>query len=144
MQERYAYIYCWPIIHIEGCLVFPNVEVRVCQFHVMDAIQRWLNVSHSSLVEHDGKKGKTKSKKTFQVPKEAHADIARAFRFTQRCRQSDDWPTYVHAFDSAIKGICQQHGVPEQASTITSYFQDNFWCRDWRGGPEHLCAFKGC
>lgn len=110
--------------------VFPNVEVRVCQFHAMDAIQRWLNAAHP-VPAHPGKG--SKSRKTFLVPKEAHTDIQRAFRFTQRCREPQDFATYLNAFNSAIEQVCATHGVSEQSGPICDYFADNFWCADWRG-----------
>lgn len=112
--------------------VFPSVEVRVCQFHAMDAIQRWLNASHT-LGEPLQTKKNGRPRKTFLVPKEAHGAIQQAFRFTQRCRDAQDWSTYLNAFESAIEQACAQYGVPEQSGPILSYFKENFWCTAWRG-----------
>lgn len=98
----------------------------------MDAIQRWLNSAHS-LPGLPGKKSKSKSRKTFIVPKDAHADIERAFRFTQRCRDPQDFKSYLNAFESAIQQVCLACEVVEQCEPICQYFRDNFWSGDWRG-----------
>ncbi|KAF8593340.1 hypothetical protein BDV93DRAFT_461414, partial [Ceratobasidium sp. AG-I] len=111
--------------------VFPNVEVRVCQFHAMDAIQRWLKAAHPLPVDL-GKKTKSKSRKTFIVPEDAHKDIQNAFRLTQRCRDAQDFTTYRNAFDEAIGQICAAFNIPQQKDPICQYFNENFWSQDWR------------
>lgn len=98
----------------------------------MDAIQRWLNAAHPIPTPPE-KKTKSKSRKTFVVPKDAHGDIERAFRLTQRCRNALDFPAYLNSFESAIQQICATYEVPEMKELICQYFRDNFWSLDWRG-----------
>lgn len=132
MQASYFTLSHDAKIETNNIIVFPQVEVRVCQFYVMDAIQCWLNAAHPKPVS-GTKKLKSKSRKTLIVPKEAHADIEGAFRFTQRCRDSQEFVSHLNSFEAAIQQICTTYKVPEQSDPICQYFADNIWSVDWRG-----------
>ncbi|QRV99035.1 hypothetical protein RhiJN_27054 [Ceratobasidium sp. AG-Ba] len=110
---------------------FPNVPVRVCQFHAVDAILRWLHGSHTYNQDNNASK-QSKSKNTFKVPEEAHSDILRLFRYTQRCREAEEFDTYLDAFESGLKKICMDYSIGKQFHTICDYFKQNFWCPEWR------------
>ncbi|KAG8790885.1 hypothetical protein FRC12_010763 [Ceratobasidium sp. 428] len=111
---------------------FPKTPVRVCQFHAVQAILRWLHASHPYLLERDSTKA-SKSKQTFTVPEEAHTSILRLFCYMQRCRTAEEFPAYQQAFELGLKRVCDGHGVPKQYTAVSQYFKQNYWCAEWRG-----------
>ena len=66
-------------------VVFPGAVVRLCQFHVVQAILRWDC--------DDG--GVTKPPR---ISSEVKYDILRSFRVMQRCRTWEDWPGAMSQF----------------------------------------------
>lgn len=72
--------------------MFPSVFIRLCQFHVVQAISRW-----------DADDGKRES-----VPKigvKLKVDILVLFRSLQRCRSWGDWPKYKSQFEDALYAL---------------------------------------
>ncbi|QRV77110.1 Ulp1 protease family, carboxy-terminal catalytic domain protein [Ceratobasidium sp. AG-Ba] len=115
--------------------VFPDTPVRVCQFHAIQAIQRWLHASHAYILEVEASKQpkvrKSRSKQTFTVPPEAHSNILELFRYTQRCRNHEEFTVYQDAFESGLKQLCHIHSISRQFPTIQHYFRENFWSSEW-------------
>ena len=66
-------------------VVFPGAVVRLCQFHVVQAILRW----------DCGGGGVTKAPR---ISSEVKYQILRSFRVMQRCRTWEDWPTTMARF----------------------------------------------
>ncbi|KAF8596304.1 hypothetical protein BDV93DRAFT_514236 [Ceratobasidium sp. AG-I] len=109
--------------------VFPDVQVRVCQWHAMEAIRCWLRAGHAVP---NAKSGSKRTTKKHIVPEEAHIAIQHAFRPTQRCRQAQEFSTACTGFELAIEAICKEHNIPEQFEIIRNYFQKNLWCTEWQ------------
>ncbi|KAG8730395.1 hypothetical protein FRC12_020288 [Ceratobasidium sp. 428] len=111
--------------------VFPSSPIRICQFHVVQAILRWLKASHKAPSTKPAKKG-SKATKSVLVPQDAHEDILKAFRRTQRARTHEQFLVAQQTFEASIGDICTNYGVPEQHDTICAYFQKNWWSTTWR------------
>ncbi|KAE8238832.1 hypothetical protein A4X13_0g8360 [Tilletia indica] len=71
--------------------VWPETQVRLCQFHILQAICRW---------DTDAKAG---SQKPPGINRKDKPGICAAFREAQRCGNMDDWPAARVTFDAAIK-----------------------------------------
>ena len=67
-------------------VVFPSAVVRLCQFHVVQAILRW-----------DCDDGRVTAKAP-RISSEVKYRILRSFRGMQRCRTWEDWPAAMALF----------------------------------------------
>ncbi|KAE8221223.1 hypothetical protein CF326_g8600 [Tilletia indica] len=100
--------------------VWPDAQVRVCQFHIMQAICRW---------DTETKSGTYKPPAIARTLKPA---ICTAFREAQRCRRTSEWPTALKEFEERIKKIlCKEPaGTVKQ---VLNYFSVNWWSPPWHG-----------
>ena len=143
MDTQLLYI-CW-LCHT----VWPDAIIRVCQFHIIQAILRWVEERGH------GESGKL-SKKTAKRPKKhsghgklslptgAMKEILVAFRWVQRCRNTpnDRWQQAQTIFEANLQWICHSHNCADSLNVISKYFQDNWWCNEWRGGPKTVLVYK--
>ena len=120
--------------------VWPGAIIRVCQFHIIQAIVRWVEERGR------GESGKS-SKKTGKYPKKAGdggklslstkamKEVLEAFRWAQRSRNTADdrWVQAQIVFESNLQRICRSYNYAESLNAITKYFRDNWWCGEWRG-----------
>lgn len=111
--------------------------VRVCQFHIIQAIRRW-NRDSLGASQDSKKSSKVSSKKRIEnglpsLPIDALVDVLVAFRICQRCRCAEDWPLTQDVFETSVDHICQEYSIPRTAPVLKKYFQDNWWCHEWRG-----------
>ena len=104
--------------------------IRICQFHIIQAIRRW---DHELTTGNKKTKGKRRRRKTTSLPEKALVDILHAFRSTQRCRNIDDWPEAQAAFENRLFTVCVNYDVEDLNATLVEYFRENWWCDDWRG-----------
>jgi hypothetical protein len=123
-------------------LVFPNAIIRVCQFHIIQAIGRWAEGDHKGRAsEQDRRSGKRGRKKKGlpTLSKSALTEVLEAFRYAQRCRNTPDdpWPESQKTFEESLYRICQEHGDLDALKSITAYFKENWWCNEWRGWEFH-------
>ncbi|KAF9525919.1 hypothetical protein CPB83DRAFT_513029 [Crepidotus variabilis] len=114
----YDLIYCQTILIC--LLVFPQATVRICQFHVMQAILRW-DKEHGDTFE-------PQPRPTLSLQCK-HALLA-AVRRLQRCRLSEDWDGDVERFKCDVEKLCE--GSSASSKDILSYFRVNWFTEDWR------------
>jgi len=109
-------------------LVWPDMIIRLCQFHIIKAITQW---------------AKSKQKAPKGKPKPAHHELTEEslpklldlFRRAQRARSKESWKqTLSKTFIMGVKELQKEFGC--NASVILEYFQKNWWS-SWLGE----CAF---
>lgn len=114
--------------------VFPDAVIRVCQFHVIQALGR-ADLHHDDVDPGTEKVGVTKRKNRISVSKGARADIAVAFRRFQRYGGDDDPTTlneYKERFREDIVALCDDHSIEAAVPSIMRYFERNWFCNRWR------------
>ena len=120
---------------IYASTVFPDTLVRLCQFHIIQAIQRWMvdRGNGDKLSDPDNPDGGPAMK--LRLSKKAKADLLQEFRLTQRCRDTPDdhWEDALEKFERAVYQLCSNHGVLDVAPAIIQYFRQNWWCDTWCG-----------
>ncbi|KZT31044.1 hypothetical protein SISSUDRAFT_1038738, partial [Sistotremastrum suecicum HHB10207 ss-3] len=104
--------------------VWPKAVIRVCQFHVIQAITRYNSTSE----------GKKKGRKAIHMSEEMLGMLLVAFRSAQRCRDTKDdpWKAAHEAFNKQIRRICRKYSRLDLILILTEYFDDNWWCEEWR------------
>jgi hypothetical protein len=137
--------------------VFEKPVIRICQFHVAQAIgradfhsdeedtfQAATSENPDTSTGNTSKKttkARLKKKKTrrqrgrkLSVCKEARNAIVRAFRRIQRYRASDEEPfeSYLEAFRSDVRNVCKEYGIVEAVQPILDYFDRNWFSDLWR------------
>lgn len=118
--------------------VWPEALIRVCQFHIVQAIRRWVDERAREGMKdrvYANQKRKKKKSRAFSLPTKATAEVIVAFRYAQRCRDTADkpWAGYQLTFEGEIGRICTQWSKEEYADIIIDYFRDNWWSNEWRG-----------
>lgn len=126
-------------------LVWPNAFIRICQFHIIQAITRWEVDAHPKVKRHKhrkkGKKGK-KNTSNSETGTEAHnisepllVDILDCFRTIQRCRDtpSDPFAVAEQKFNAEVRAACIRHEREDRIRPLIAYFKDNWFCDQWRG-----------
>lgn len=129
--------------------------VRICQFHIIQAILRWLNSQlprragsglekprrsrpskrseDSDLEEAEGER--------FSANKELIAAILDAFRELQRCRTAQDWPAAHARFEAAVLLAVSENPAtnekPGVGDKILDYFASTWFNDTWRGTSSH-------
>lgn len=122
--------------------VFPKANIRVCQFHVMQAIGRadFYKGDTDAGVGNGGDGESGKVGRRISVPLHARAAIAAAFRRVQRYRGDDGVPweksKHLAQFRRAVTDITDRHGISSIRPRILAYF-DHCWFRPyWRSKPS--------
>ncbi|KAE8259487.1 hypothetical protein A4X13_0g997 [Tilletia indica] len=98
--------------------VWPSVQVRVCQFHIMQAICRWDTDTKTGLDRPPG------------VSRAHKADICVAFREAQRCRNPTDWPVTVATFETRVRKILSGY-TAAIVTLVVNYFTRYWWTEPW-------------
>ncbi|KAK0548968.1 hypothetical protein OC844_006942 [Tilletia horrida] len=98
--------------------VWPEAQVRICQFHIVQAILRWDTDNRS---KNDRPPGISISDKQ---------RLCRAFRRAQRCRLKKEWPSFLTAFESKVHGILSTYKAGT-ADSVLEYFRTNWWAEEW-------------
>ena len=65
----------------------------------------------------------------------ARSALAAQFIPVQRYRGPDDeitWPEYMTRFETGVRRVCDEYGIPEIYSRVIEYFQKNWFCELWR------------
>ena len=129
--------------------VWPGTIIRVCQFHIIQAIVRWVEErgrgeSGKSLKKTGKRPKKAGDGGKLSLPTKAMKDVLEAFRWAQRCRNTADdrWAQAQTVFESNLQRICQSYNCAESLNTITKYFRDNWWCEEWRGKLTTTCSLS--
>ncbi|KAJ7108452.1 hypothetical protein C8R43DRAFT_905380, partial [Mycena crocata] len=95
--------------------VWPELIVRVCQFHVIQAILRW---------DRDQDTGSARPK----LSRPSRDKLLHAVRELQRCRSDDQWETEVERFRSRIASFADARTT----TIIMQYFERNWFIPLWR------------
>lgn len=103
--------------------VWPNAIIRLCQFHVIQAILRWDRDRHlpRDLQE------RAQPRLSIALKRR----ILYAFREMQRCRQDEDWILYRTQFERSVHRYLQD--TPELLESVLGYFRENWFKLEWRG-----------
>lgn len=116
--------------------VWPRAIIRVCQFHIIQAILRWVEErgrgESGKLSKKTGKRGKKgTSNNKLSLSGAGMKAMLEAFRWAQRCRNTsrDPWHQAQTIFEGNLRRICQADNL----NAIITYFRDNWWCEEWRG-----------
>jgi hypothetical protein len=134
-MQRKSRVGIFTDFHISTPAVFPDTLVRLCQFHIIQAIQRWVvdRGDGDKLSDPDNPDSGPAMK--IRLSKRAKADLLQEFRLTQRCRDMPDdrWEDALEKFERAVDQLCSNHGISDVAPAIIEYFRRNWWCDTWRG-----------
>ncbi|KAJ7852532.1 hypothetical protein B0H13DRAFT_1207570 [Mycena leptocephala] len=97
-----------------------GVIIRICQFHVMQAILRW---------ERDGgAPGEQQVRPTLDLRRKHQ--LLWAVREIQRCRHLEQWQQYLDQFRLRLDYITE--GSQTSSDTLWDYFEANWFCDQWR------------
>ncbi|KZP10623.1 hypothetical protein FIBSPDRAFT_757936, partial [Athelia psychrophila] len=97
--------------------VFPGIPIRICQFHVVQAILRW---------EKDEPSGQGRPK--LSLVQKHH--LLYAVRNLQRCRDSHDWDDKLRVFYRRVGVLSNDDS--DKAERIKAYFNVNWFKLEWR------------
>ncbi|KAJ7785929.1 hypothetical protein B0H16DRAFT_1445870 [Mycena metata] len=100
--------------------VFPGIIIRICQFHVMQAILRWER--DNAVV------GEAQARPTLDIRRKHQ--LLWAVREIQRCRDPAQWQEYLDQFRQRLEWIAE--GSRNSAQTLWDYFEANWFCDEWR------------
>lgn len=109
--------------------VFPGAIVRVCQFHVVQAIGR----ADFHATKPDGTSTQTKNRVTVGLP--LRRDVTNLFRRVQRFRGQADpksWEEYRRDFDEGVREACEKHDNEAAAAPVLTYFEKYWFSEYWR------------
>ncbi|CAD6890734.1 unnamed protein product [Tilletia caries] len=101
--------------------VWPEVQVRLCQFHAIQAIGRWDTDSTQNL----------KNRKSPGISIAQKLLICIAFREAQRCRDGAEWSQFQTAFEKEVNSILARCTAAVRKQVV-SYFRENWWNDTWR------------
>jgi hypothetical protein len=148
--------------------VWAKIRMRLCQFHVIQAIRRWdrdhgrRRKKRRTRKPKGTKSKRRKGKKTtaqntsnpnsetseddgsddhVSLPKGAMTSLLDLFRHLQRCRADDKDPfePAVQSFESELADLCTAHRVNDTMLTaIKKYFRENWFIEEWRGSCSSL------
>ncbi|KAE8260220.1 hypothetical protein A4X03_0g3874 [Tilletia caries] len=105
--------------------VWPEVQVRLCQFHAIQAIGRWDTDSTQNL----------KNRKSPGISIAQKLLICIAFREAQRCRDGAEWSQFQTAFEKEVNSILARCTAAVRKQVV-SYFRENWWNDTWRGSTK--------
>jgi len=111
-----------PFVMIDGCnserkaidRIWPCINKRVCQFHLMQAIKNFARTLFTSDLR--GRK---------QVD-----DVLEAIRNAQRCPEADLWEDYLAILEDKIIGIARDDG--QVWARFSTYLNQNWFSELWR------------
>ena len=105
-------------------LVWPDMAIRLCQFHIIKAITQW--------AKSKPKAAKGKKRPTHHgLTDESWPKLLDLFRKAQRARSKDKWKqTYSSSFIKGVQELQREFGC--NASVILEYFQQIWWS-SWLG-----------
>ena len=97
--------------------------IRVCQFHIIQAIRRWNHEHFDKRKNIQGAKKKrgAKDNNLPSLPLGAISKVLDAFRSAQRCRDPSDWRLYQDRFESNLSQICQEYDRVGSKQDIITY-----------------------
>ncbi|KAK4701190.1 hypothetical protein P7C70_g5046, partial [Phenoliferia sp. Uapishka_3] len=120
-----------------------DVNIRLCQFHIIQAILRWS-------ADSPGAPDRTK-KKDIKITRLAKLEILDAFRALQRYRSAqgatesdaafsirseDEWKVAVTLFASRINDLSDWYAEGDESllwyDKVISYFEENWFTPEWR------------
>jgi hypothetical protein len=104
-------------------IVWPTIIIRLCQFHIIQALSRW------GKSKPPNKKGKKNPH--HKLNDEALQELLVIFRQTQRCRTYREWPKFKATFNNVIDAISAKYDC--NANAIKTYFDANWWSEEWLG-----------
>jgi len=97
--------------------VWPDMAVRLCQFHVIQAILRFSTDSSGD------------ADRPPSISRKERKKILAAFRLLQRCRDPTKWEQSVQRFEQDVTLFMQQRSP----GPILQYFRKNWYIPFWRG-----------
>ncbi|KAJ6621348.1 hypothetical protein B0H10DRAFT_2215280 [Mycena sp. CBHHK59/15] len=100
--------------------LFPGVIIRICQFHVMQAILRWERDS--------GPPGEHQPRPTLSLLRKHQ--LLYAVREIQRCRSADRWSAYLVQFRQRLDTITE--GSSTSSDSLWANFDANWFSDEWR------------
>jgi hypothetical protein len=100
--------------------------IRICQFHVIQAIRRWTGVTNEDDKPHFTRKGMN--------------ELLDEFRKLQRARTEEDWEDAAEEFFTRLQELCAKYERKESYDRIKKYFVDN-WMDSFWGRSYPACAF---
>lgn len=106
--------------------------VRLCQFHIIQAITRWGKAKPSKKKNQQ----KSLSAQYHNLNEEALQEMLVLFWQTQRCCTHQEWPQFKKAFTDGVNAISAKHGC--NAPVINAYFEDNWWSEEWLGMRSYI------
>ncbi|KAJ9121451.1 hypothetical protein QFC22_002067 [Naganishia vaughanmartiniae] len=115
----------------------PDFLVRLCQFHVIQAIRRWV-VEHRVLLDGSSSESESDAEneevETAQhekpyLPRTAMSELLQLFRCLQRVRNGgQEWKDAVDRFAEGVRDLCVSFKLPEEDSKkIIDYFEKNWF-----------------
>jgi hypothetical protein len=115
--------------------VFPDVYIRVCQFHIVQAIGRANYYVEDEDESPSGKKTKKDSKQQARIGinYQARKKIVDTFYKVQRYRGHEDesWEDYRDKFEERLENAGHKFGIDEAIPNILNYFDQNWFCDRW-------------
>ena len=107
-----------------------DINIRLCQFHVIQALIRWAKSKPKK-----AKKG-GKTSPHHNLHEEALQELLVLFRQAQRCRDSRAWEShFLTTFNAGVDALSHKHKC--NSNVIKAYFNDNWW-GTWLGGVFFL------
>ena len=119
MKARYfqAFLF-WHYLII--FIVFPDANIWICQFHVMQAILQW-DKDHGDVFE---------PQPHLKLSLERKHSLLKAVHTLQHCWFVAWWDAYIQEFETLVQKFCE--GSPASARDIIGYFHVNWFSADWR------------
>jgi hypothetical protein len=100
-----------------------RLHLRVCQFHIVQAILRWMA-------------------STVRILQDVKVGIIQHFRLVQQCCDpfDDPWEESLETFEQSIANTYAEFKIsPGNTQTVLQYFRDNWFCPEWRGACYECC-----
>lgn len=112
------------------------VFIRLCQFHVIQALLRWMQDvgSKSDPNPSDPLSTIEGPAVPFAIPKDLRQDILVHFRVLQRCQNAEDWDDTVETFKAELQDQCDQYQLQDhKVESLIAFFDRNWFVPEWRG-----------
>jgi hypothetical protein len=158
-DQRWSVIQIYPptypvkvnVLHVS---VYPDTAVRVCQFHVAQAIGRAKFRSkelEDEPQESRSKKSRQKSSTStsdhipvsFAIRKKILDEFYRIQRYRGLDRPGESWSEYLGRFETGLTRVGREEAIEEAVPGILDYFQKNWFCERWRRKSSPIHLFSG-